>query len=80
MNPKIEKLRTEREKNREKIAVLQARNRELDSRISKLENTEIIGLVRDSGISLEALQDFLHTASDVQANEHTDEKLKEESI
>ena len=59
MHPKIEKLRAERNKNRDKIAALQARNKELDSRISKLENTEIIGLVRDSGISLDDLEKFL---------------------
>lgn len=59
MNPKIAKYKAEREKNAEKIAVLQARNRKLDEQITKLENTDIIGIVRESGIDLEALGELL---------------------
>ena len=47
MNPKVEKLREEREKNREKIEKLTARNRVIDETVRNLENTDIIGLVRD---------------------------------
>lgn len=53
MNPKITKLREEHEKNRTKISELQARNRELERQLRELENTEIIGLVRAQGFSLE---------------------------
>ena len=53
MNPKIAKLREEHGKNKEKISELQARNRELEKQIRELENTDIIGLVRAQGMTLE---------------------------
>ena len=59
MNPKITKLKAERAKNDEKIAALQSRNRELDESIVELENTDIIGLVRATGMSMEELAQFL---------------------
>ena len=65
MNPKISRLRAEREKNNGKIAALQTRNREIDSQIMELENTDIIGIVRESGLaratgmSMEELAQFL---------------------
>lgn len=59
MNPKIIKLKAERAKNDEKIAALRSRNRELDERIVELENTDIIGLARATGMSMEELAQFL---------------------
>lgn len=59
MNPKIIKLKAERAKNDEKIAVLRSRNRELDESIVELENTDIIGLARATGMSMEELAQFL---------------------
>ena len=59
MNPKITKLKAERAKNDEKIAALQSRNRELDESIVELENTDIIGLARATGMSMEELAQFL---------------------
>lgn len=59
MNPKITKLKAERAKNDEKIAALQSRNRELDESIVELENTDIIGLARATGMSVEELAQFL---------------------
>ena len=59
MNPKITKLKAERAKNDEKIAALRSRNRELDESIVKLENTDIIGLARATGMSMEELAQFL---------------------
>ena len=59
MNPKIIKLKAERAKNDEKIAALQSRNRELDENIVELENTDIIGLARATGMSMEELAQFL---------------------
>ena len=53
MNPKIIKLREEHRKNKAKITELSARNRELERHIRELENTDIIGLVRAQGMSLE---------------------------
>ena len=46
MNPKINKLRTELEKNNGKIAALQAKNKEL-------ENLDIVGMVREQGLTME---------------------------
>ena len=59
MNPKIIKLKAERAKNDEKIAALQSRNRELDESIVEMENTDIIGLARATGMSMEDLAQFL---------------------
>lgn len=59
MNPKIIKLKVERAKNDEKIAALRSRNRELDESIVELENTDIIGLARATGMSMEELAQFL---------------------
>ena len=59
MNPKIIKLKAERAKNDEKITALRSRNRELDESIVELENTDIIGLARATGMSMEELAQFL---------------------
>ena len=59
MNPKISRLRAEREKNNGKIAALQTRNGEIDSQIMELEKTDIIGLARATGMSMEELAQFL---------------------
>ena len=61
MNNKIEKLKTERAKNVEKITGFQARNKEIDSLIIELENTDIIGIVRDSGITPEMLSELIQS-------------------
>lgn len=53
MNPKINKLRTELEKNNGKIAALQAKNKELEKQIRELENLDIIGMVREQGMTVE---------------------------
>ena len=55
MNPKIKKLRAERAKNDDKIAKLTARNEEVDNEIMKLENLDIIGLVRAVGLTPDQL-------------------------
>ena len=53
MNPKINKLRTELEKNNAKIAALQAKNKDLEKQIRELENLEIIGMVREQSMTME---------------------------
>lgn len=53
MNPKINKLRSELEKNNGKIAALQAKNKELEKQIRELENLDIIGMVREQGMTME---------------------------
>ena len=59
MNPKVIKLREEREKNSEKIASLQARNKKIDVSITEIENTDIIGMVRDFDLSPDQLMELL---------------------
>ena len=61
MNPKIQKLRAEQEKNEEKIRKLEARNAELKEQIREMENTDIVGIVRDTGITPEELAALLLT-------------------
>ena len=46
MNPKIMKLRGELEKNKGKIS-------DLEKQIRELEDTDIIGMVRENGITME---------------------------
>ena len=53
MNPKINKLRTELEKNNGKIAALQAKNKDLEKQIRELENLEIVGMVREQSMTME---------------------------
>lgn len=59
MNAKITKLNAEREKNNEKISALQARNKEIDGSITELENLDIIGAVRASGITPDMLMQLI---------------------
>ena len=61
MNPKIRKLRAERVKNDDKIAKLTARNEEVDKEIMKLENLDIIGLVRAVGLTPDQLAALIQT-------------------
>ena len=53
MNPKINKLRAELDKNNGKIAALQAKNKDLEKQIRELENLEIIGMVREQSMTME---------------------------
>ena len=48
MNPRLEKLRQEREKLAEKLTSLTARLKALDEQILKLENTDIVCLLYTS--------------------------------
>ena len=62
MNPKVVKLREEREKNVEKIASLQARNKKIDAEVIKLENSDILGMVHEFGLSPDALYELILAA------------------
>ena len=62
MNPKVVKLKEEREKNCSKIASLQARNKKIDSDILAIENTDIIGMVREYGFSPDELMELIKAA------------------
>ena len=59
MNQKIENLKTDRANNVEKIAGFQTRNKEIDGLIVELENTDIIGLVREAGLSPDMLVELI---------------------
>ena len=61
MNPKLPKLKAEKEKNLRRIDSLNARNEEIDAKIMELENTDIVGIVRENGITPEALAELLKT-------------------
>ena len=62
MNPRVAKLREEREKNVEKIASLQARNKKIDADIIKIENSDILGMVHEFGLSPDALYELILAA------------------
>lgn len=62
MNPKVIKLREEREKNVRKIASLQSRNKKIDADILSIENTDIIGMVREYGFSPDQLMELILAA------------------
>ncbi|MCD8374809.1 MAG: DUF4315 family protein [Oscillospiraceae bacterium] len=59
MNPKVEKLREERAKNCAKIEKLTARNKVIDEAIESLENSDIVGLVREQGLTPDELAKLL---------------------
>lgn len=62
MNPKINKLRAELEKNNEKLEKLQARNAELQQHLQEAENMEILGMVRACGMTVEEIVKLLKAA------------------
>ena len=73
MNPKIQKFRDERSKNKQKIASLKERNHDLDGIITKLENSEIIGIVRERKLTPEELHAMLaHMAGEAPYPEFED--------
>ena len=59
MNAKVIKLKEEYEKNSARIAKLQERNKKLAEDITEIENTDIIGMVREQGITPDMLQALL---------------------
>jgi len=59
MNPKVEKLKAERAKNDAKILSLQSRNKKIDANIIEIENTDIIGMVREYGLSPDQLFELI---------------------
>ena len=55
MNERITRLKEDYAKNESKIASLQVKNKKLAEKITQLENAEIIGAVRSTGISIDEL-------------------------
>ncbi len=59
MNPKIQKLKSEKEKLLAKKASIDVRCDEIDAQITELENTDIVGTVREMGITPDQLAELL---------------------
>lgn len=59
MNPKIQKLKAEKEKLLTKRASIDARCNEIDAQITELENLDIVGTVREMGITPDQLAELL---------------------
>lgn len=59
MNPKVVKLREEREKNTAKISSLHERNKKIDADIIKIENSDILGMVHELRLSPDALYELI---------------------
>ena len=55
MNTKINKLRGELTKNKNKISELQSRNREIERQITELENNDILELVHSHDLDITQL-------------------------
>mgnify|MGYP002508867566 CR=1 FL=1 len=73
MNPKIQKLRMELAKNKGKISELQAKNRELEKQIRELEDTDIIGMVREQGMSMEQFAELFRNDLYTELGKHANE-------
>ena len=79
INPKLQKLRAELEKNEKKIESLQSRNKDLRQQITALENTTIIGMVRDGGWTVDEVAQLLQQLKAQNApkpNTETEEETK----
>lgn len=79
INPKLQKLRSELEKNEKKIESLQSRNKDLRQQITALENTTIIGMVRDGGWTVDEVAQLLQqlkAQNDPNPNTETEEETK----
>lgn len=59
MNPRITKLKEERDKLFEKATAYQARIKAIDEQVMKLENTDIVGIVRETGVTIDELAELL---------------------
>ena len=59
MNPKIPKLKAEKEKLLTKRASIDARCDAIDAQITELENTDIVGMVREMGVTPDELAELL---------------------
>lgn len=73
MNERILRLKDEYAKNESKIAVMQTKNKRLAEKITQLENAEIIGAVRTSGIGIDELLKLLgktETKNELEENDN----------
>ena len=82
MSPKIQKLKSEREKNDRKIAALRERNKRIDEHITEFENTYIIGMVREHELTPDMLYELILEMKKCPVpgvHEETEELASEES-
>ncbi len=63
-NPKIKSLRASIEKTDKKIAELKEKRKGLQEELQKLENMDIVGLVRAQGLTLEELAALVQQLKD----------------
>ena len=76
MNPKIQKLKSEKEKLLAKRASIEARCDEIDAQITELENTDIVGMVREMGVTPDELAELLRN---MRSNPISAEKTEEQN-
>ena len=76
MNPKIQKLKAEKEKLLAKRASIDARCDAIDVQITELENTDIVGMVREMGVTPDELAELLRN---MRSNPISAEKTEEQN-
>ena len=76
MNPKIPKLKAEKEKLLAKRASIDARCDAIDAQITELENTDSVGMVREMGVTPDELAELLRN---MRSNPISAEKTEEQN-
>ena len=77
MNPKIEKLATDIEKTKAKIAEQQARLQDLEKQKTELENTDFVAVARSYHLTPQELAEFLKTRQMASAQESSPQEQEE---
>ena len=77
MNPKIQKLKTEKEKLLAKKASIEERCNEIDAQVMELENLDIIGTVREMGITPDQLAELLKKLMETPISAEKTEEINE---
>ena len=77
MNPKIQKLKSEKEKLLAKKASIEARCDEIDAQVMELENLDIVGTVREMGITPDQLAELLKKLMETHVSAEKTEEIYE---
>ena len=72
MNPRITKLKEERTRLAQRRESIDIRIQKLDEQIMKLENTDIVGIVRETGVTIDELAEIMKTLENNPAAAVTD--------
>ena len=80
MNPKIQKLKSEKEKLLAKKASIEERCNEIDAQITELENLDIVGTVREMGITPDQLAELLKKMMETPISEKTEDLNETEYV